>query len=102
MSRTGKGFAIGLLTGLAAGTVTALLLAPDKGKNTRSRISYRINSYIEDLNGLIDQLRKEKDKITSQAKEDGNKVVEDAKQRADDLIKEAESLLENIERSKRN
>ena len=99
MSRSGKGFTIGLITGVAAGTVLALLYAPDTGKNTRGKISYQLNTYIDELKSLIEQLKNEKEKISSQAKEDSDKVIEDAKQRADGLIKEAESLLENIEKS---
>lgn len=99
MNGTAKGFAIGLLTGITAGTVFALLYAPDTGKNTRGRISYKLNSYIDELRALIEELKDEKEKISSQAKEDSDKVIEDAKLRADGLIKEAESLLENIEKS---
>jgi gas vesicle protein len=99
MKSSVKGFVFGLLTGVAAGTVMALLYAPDTGKNTRGRLSYRLNSYIEELRMLIEQLKDEKEKISSQAKQDSDKVIEDAKQRADGLIREAESLLENIERS---
>lgn len=101
MSMSGKGFTLGLLTGVATGTVVALLYAPDTGKNTRGRISYQLNSYLDELRSLIEQLKNEKEKISSQAKEDSNKVIEDAKQRADGLIREAESLLENIEKSGR-
>lgn len=99
MKSSVKGFVLGLLTGVSAGTVLALLYAPDTGKNTRGRLSYRLNSYIEELRSLIEQLKDEKEKISSQAKQDSDKVIEDAKKRADGLIKEAESLLENIERS---
>ncbi len=101
MINSGKGFALGLITGITTGTVLALLYAPDTGKNTRGRISYQLNSYMNELRDLIEKLKDEKQKITSQAKQDSDKVIEDAKERADDLIREAESLLENIERSKK-
>lgn len=99
MKNSGKGFIIGLATGITAGTIFALLYAPDTGKNTRGRLSYRLNSYVDELRSLIEQLKDEKEKISSQAKQDSDKVIEDAKNRADGLIKEAESLLENIEKS---
>lgn len=99
MKESAKGFIFGLLTGVTAGTVFALLYAPDTGKNTRGRLSYRLNSYIEELQSLVEKLKDEKQKISSQAKQDSDKVIEDAKARADGLIKEAESLLENIEKS---
>ena len=58
MSKTGN-FIAGLFTGAMAGTVLALLYAPDTGKNTRDRLSYRLSNYRDELNELISELRKE-------------------------------------------
>lgn len=98
MSKTGN-FIVGLVTGAMAGTVLALLYAPDTGKNTRNRLSYRLSSYRNELNDLIDQLSQEKQKLISEAKKKGEAVVSDAKQKADHLIKEAEDLLHSIEKA---
>lgn len=98
MSKTGN-FIAGLVTGAMAGTVLALLYAPDTGKNTRDRLSYRLSSYRDELHDLIDQLSQEKQKLISEAKEKGEAVVSDAKQKADHLIREAEGLLHSIEKS---
>jgi gas vesicle protein len=98
MSSSGKDFTLGLITGALIGSAVAILYAPDSGSNTRDKISYRLSTYIDDLNQLIDQLKNEKEKFTSDAKKKGDDVVSDAKKRADDLIKEAEALLENIEK----
>jgi len=100
MNNPGKGFIIGLLTGAAIGSAISILYAPDTGRNTRDRLSYRVSKYIDDLNELIDELKKERKKMESEAKQKGDKVVKDAKNKADDLIREAESLLENIEKNK--
>ncbi len=96
MSKTGN-FIAGLLTGAMAGTVLALLYAPDTGKNTRDRLSYRLSNYRDELTDLIDQLRQEKQKLISEAKEKGEAVVSEAKEKADHLIKEAEDLLHSID-----
>ncbi len=96
MSKTGN-FIAGLLTGAMAGTVLALLYAPDTGKNTRDRLSYRLSTYRDELNDLISELRKEKQKLISEAKEKGEAVVSEAKEKADHLIKEAEDLLHSID-----
>lgn len=96
MSKSGN-FIAGILTGALAGSILALLYAPDTGKNTRDRLSYRLSSYRDELNELIDQLRQEKQHLISEAKDKGDKVVQAAKEKADDLIKEAETLLESIE-----
>ncbi|WP_234573290.1 YtxH domain-containing protein [Rhodohalobacter sp. 614A] len=102
MSNSGKDFTLGLVAGALLGTAAALLYAPDKGSNTRGRLSYQLSKYIDDINRLIKKLQDEKNKFSSDAKQKGDDVVTDAKKRADDLIKEAETLLENIEKSKRN
>ena len=98
MSKTGN-FIAGLVTGAMAGTVLALLYAPDTVKNTRDRLSYRLSSYRDELNDLIDQLSQEKQKLISEAKKKGEAVVSDAKQKADHFIKEAEDLLHSIEKA---
>ena len=98
MSKTGN-FIAGLLTGAMAGTVLALLYAPDTGKNTRDRLSYRLSNYRDELNDLISELRQEKQKLISEAKEKGEAVVSEAKQKADHLIKEAEDLLHSIDKA---
>lgn len=99
MSKSGN-FIAGLLTGALAGTVFALLYAPDTGKNTRNRLSYRLTSYKDELTSLIVELREEKSKLISEAKEKGDKVVIEAKEKAEDLIKEAEQLLASIDANK--
>jgi gas vesicle protein len=98
MSSSGKDFTIGLVTGALIGSAVAILYAPDSGSNTRDKISYRLSSYVDELNKLIDELKNEQEKYVSDAKQKGNDVVSDAKKRADDLIREAETLLENIEK----
>lgn len=100
MSKSDKGFALGLLAGAAIGSAVALLYAPDSGSNLRGKLSYRVSAYTDELNRLIRQLKAEKEKFTSDAKQKSDNVVTDAKKRADDLIKEAENLLANIEKNK--
>ncbi|MDX1586935.1 MAG: YtxH domain-containing protein [Balneolaceae bacterium] len=95
-----KDFTLGLITGALAGSVIALLYAPDKGSNTRDVISYRLSNYMDELSHLIEKLSEEKESI-SDAKKKGDLVVEDAKKRAEDLIKEAEDLLGTIEDTKK-
>lgn len=94
MSKSGR-FTLGLVMGALAGSIVSLLYAPEKGQTTRNRLSYRFTHYIDELNSMIDQLRKEREKLVSEAKERGDQVVTDAKERAEDLIKEAEALLAN-------
>ncbi len=100
MSRYTKGFALGLLTGAALGSVIALLYAPDKGGNTRDKVSYKLRSYLDELNIIATRIREEKKDMMSEAKQRGSEVVLEAQQRAEDLINEAEDLLRSINQAK--
>lgn len=45
MSRdNGSGF-LAFLSGAALGAIVGILYAPDKGKNTRDRLSYQLDKY---------------------------------------------------------
>jgi gas vesicle protein len=100
MSNYNRGFSLGMITGAVLGAGFALLYAPDKGSNTRNRISYRLSTYLDDLSLLVERLQNEKE-IVSDAKQKGDLVVEDARQRAEDLINEAEELLKTINQTKK-
>ncbi|TVQ67172.1 MAG: YtxH domain-containing protein [Balneolaceae bacterium] len=102
MKRNGLDFTLGLITGALIGSAVAILYAPESGSNVRGKLSYRLSSYSEEMNRLINKLKEEKEKIASDAKKKGDDVVSDAKKQADDLIREAEMLLQNIEKAKSN
>lgn len=99
MANFSRGFGFGLVTGALLGSITAVLLAPDKGSNTRSRLSYQIQSYVDELRSLVDELKDEKFSVNT-AKTQSDEVVQDAKKKAEDLLREAEDLLSNISREK--
>jgi len=89
-------FSLGVIFGALAGSVVALLYAPEKGKTTRDRLSYRISNYAEEISQLIERLNKEKAKLESEAKKRGAEVVSEAQEKAEHLIKEAEALLQHV------
>lgn len=90
-----KDFSLGLVIGALAGTVAALLYAPEKGRTVRGRLSYKLSSYADDLSDSIEKLRKERDEIVSEAKKRGNEVITDAQSRARNLMDEADTLLKS-------
>ena len=94
MGKTTKGFTFGLVSGALLGSVIGMLYAPDKGINTRDRLSYQLNTYLDDITDLIEKLRHESQ--ISDAKKQGDLVVEEAQKKAEDLIAEAEKLLKDI------
>lgn len=88
-----KDFLGGLLAGAAIGSVFALLYAPEKGSDTRDKLSYRLKVTLDELNEVVEKLSKEKEELTNTAKDQSSKNVEEAKKRAQQLIKEAEDIL---------
>lgn len=92
-----KNYTLGLVSGAILGSTFALLFAPDKGKNTRDVVSYRLSNYVDEIKRLVEELSDEAS-MPSDAKKKGDLVVEDARQRAEDLIKEAEDMLDEMER----
>ncbi len=73
----------GILIGLAAGVVLGMLVAPEKGKATRKRISNDADSFFKDLQ---DQLQSGIDSVKSQY----NDFVETSASRTKDAIGQAE------------
>lgn len=53
---TGK-FLIGILTGVAAGALLGVLLAPDKGGETRRRMFDKSNNYVRGLRNKFNNFK---------------------------------------------
>ncbi len=85
-------FISGAVTGVAAG----LLFAPEKGRETRSWLSYRLEKYRDTLTDLLDQLVVNRDLATSNAKSEGQRVIQDAKDKAEKLLGDVDSLINEI------
>ncbi|PSL07452.1 YtxH domain-containing protein [Cecembia rubra] len=79
-------FILGALVGAAVGIQIGILVAPDKGENTRKKITKKGGEYMDDLsvrlNGFFDNMTKkvsdvsdEVDKLAKKAKAEVNKVT---------------------------
>ena len=96
MSKNSTNSFISLLVGLMLGGMLGILFAPDKGNNTRDRLTFRLNKYKRKLENLIDDIIDEKDDINSEAKINSEKVVTKAKNKAEKLLKDVDGILSKI------
>jgi gas vesicle protein len=99
MSKTTNSL-LAFLTGAAAGAVLGILYAPDKGSNTRDKLTYRLDKYKEQLEDLIDELVKGKDMPESEAISEGQRVIDGAKERAEKLLSDVDDLIGQIKGSR--
>lgn len=82
------------LGGVAAGAVVGLLFAPDSGSNTRDKLSYQLDKYLQKLNAFLSRTEGITEKFSGKYPELA--TLED-KKKAEELLREVESLLSQIQ-----
>jgi len=102
MSKKGNTL-LAFLAGVAVGAVLGVLYAPDKGSNTREKLSFRLDKYkkmLEDfINGMVDG---EEMKAAADPKSPSGKVVSEAKDKAEKLLEDVDELLSQIRGGKKS
>src|SRR5262245_33063181 len=97
MSKKSSGVLMAFLVGAATGAILGILYAPDKGINTREKLSFQLDKYRKMLQDMINDFVDGKETpLTSEAKSQGQKVVEEAKTKAEQLLEDVDDLLEQI------
>lgn len=97
MSKKGSNALMAFLAGAAVGAVLGILYAPDKGSNTREKLSYKLDKYKKLLEEyLADLVSGKETPLTTEAKSQGQKVVNETQDKAQQLLDDVDALLEQL------
>lgn len=97
MSRSGGSF-FAFLLGVVTGGVLGILYAPDKGTNTRDRLTFQLDKLKKQLEGFLDDVVDGKAVLDNDAKNQGEKIVKDAKDKAERLLDDVNGLISQMQK----
>jgi gas vesicle protein len=102
MSKKGNTL-LAFLTGASIGALLGVLYAPDKGSNTREKLSFRLDKYKKMLEDFIEGIVEEQGvKSNIDPKSPSGKVVTEAKDKAERLLEDVDELLSQIRGGKKS
>lgn len=90
---------LSLIMGGALGLAFGVLFAPDKGSNTRGRVSYNLYRFKSALEDILNELQAEEEEFPdSTARSESERVITDAKVKAEELLRDVETLIGQIKK----
>lgn len=98
MSRSGGSF-FAFLIGVITGGVLGILYAPDKGINTRDKLSFQLDKLKKQLEGFLSDVEEGGASLNNDAKDKGEQIVKDAKDKAEQLLDDVNGLISQIKKN---
>ncbi|MDB5284383.1 MAG: hypothetical protein JWO06_3458 [Bacteroidota bacterium] len=77
---------LGVLAGVAVGATLGILFAPDKGSNTRKKISRKGDDYAEELQDKFNEFIENVTRQFEAAKEEATQMAKNGKNKVEDAI----------------
>jgi gas vesicle protein len=97
MSKKGDNLLMVFLAGAAAGAILGILYAPDKGSNTREKLSFQLDKYKKMLEDYLANVVSGKEPaLSTEAESQGQKVVSETTDKAQRLLDDVDELLEQL------
>ena len=89
---TGK-VLLGVLAGVAAGAVLGILFAPEKGSETRRKISKKGKDYADDLRNRFDEFLSTASETFERGKEEASEFTQNVKNKANSVKGDSKSSM---------
>ena len=97
MNKKGNSLLFAFLAGAAVGTILGILYAPDKGSNTREKLSFRLDKYRKMLEEFINEMMAGKTAAKpGEPQPQAQKVVSEAQEKAERLLEDVDELLAQL------
>nr|WP_321358085.1 YtxH domain-containing protein [uncultured Draconibacterium sp.] len=90
---------VGFIAGAAAGTITGILVAPDKGVKTRKKINKQIKrtsrDVSESIGDVVEEMKEKLNEVVSEMRSKVNETEEKIKEKVNSKSKTAEDAAAN-------